>query len=344
MSSEDSSVLTNILKQYYEKTSEMIVFLNSKGQIINMNEAARKVISEDNQSSLTHLICSRCEGYSNEYALQSCRDCFLESSKIGNTSFQVFMQTNSGTVEPFTATYQTISQEDDIKVYTLQNVSPQIERQQKLHQQTMMQKTISAQENERKRISRELHDGVVQELINVSVELRLLKYQDNIDQLKTQSHQIENLMSSLIDDIRNLSLELRPSSLDDLGLNAAFKSYFKQLEKNFGFIVHYHYDSSVERFNSEIETVVYRIVQEAVFNSLKYANVDSVDVHMTCDGHVIEVEIADQGTGFVLGSEPKGSGLGIYGMQERAEIVGGKVNIESKLGKGTNIKLNVPIV
>ncbi|MGO2546015.1 sensor histidine kinase, partial [Mammaliicoccus vitulinus] len=69
-----------------------------------------------------------------------------------------------------------------------------------------------------------------------------------------------------------------------------------------------------------------------------------VDVHMTCDGHVIEVEIADQGTGFVLGSEPKGSGLGIYGMQERAEIVGGKVNIESKLGKGTNIKLNVPIV
>lgn len=344
MSSEDSSVLTNILKQYYEKTSEMIVFFNSKGQIINMNEAARKVISEDNQSSLTHPICSRCEGYSNEYALQSCRDCFLESSKIGNTSFQVFMQTNSGTVEPFTATYQTISQEDDIKVYTLQNVSPQIERQQKLHQQTMMQKTISAQENERKRISRELHDGVVQELINVSVELRLLKYQDNIDQLKTQSHQIENLMSSLIDDIRNLSLELRPSSLDDLGLNAAFKSYFKQLEKNFGFIVHYHYDSSVERFNSEIETVVYRIVQEAVFNSLKYANVVSVDVHMTCDGHVIEVEIADQGTGFVLGSEPKGSGLGIYGMQERAEIVGGKVNIESKLGKGTNIKLNVPIV
>lgn len=62
--------------------------------------------------------------------------------KIGNTSFQVFMQTNSGTVEPFTATYQTISQEDDVKVYTLQNVSPQIERQQKLHQQTMIQNNI----------------------------------------------------------------------------------------------------------------------------------------------------------------------------------------------------------
>ena len=343
MSVDNASKLNNILKQYYEKTSEMIVFLNSKGQIIDMNKAARKIISEDNQEPLTHAICSRCEGYSNEYALQSCRDCFLESTNIGNTSFQVFMQTNSGSVVPFTATYQTISQEEDIMVYTLQNVSPQIERQQKLHQQTMMQKIISAQENERKRISRELHDGVVQELLNVSVELRLLKYQDDIDQLKTQSQDIESIMSRLIDDIRNLSLELRPSSLDDLGLNAAFKSYFKQLEKNFGFIVHYHFDSVELRFNPEIETVVYRIVQEAVFNSLKYANVDSVDVHMLFEDNMIQVEVADQGAGFVIGSQPKGSGLGLYGMQERAEIVGGSVNIESKIGKGTNIKLKVPI-
>ncbi|GGI40949.1 sensor histidine kinase [Mammaliicoccus stepanovicii] len=343
MNSHETSKLTNILKQYYEKTSEMIMFLNSDGQIIDMNKAAKKVISEENQESLTHAICNRCEGYSNEFALQSCRDCFLDSSNVGNNSFQVFMQTTNGSVEPFTATYQTISEEDDIKVYTLQNVSPQIERQQKLHQQTMMQKIISAQENERKRISRELHDGVVQELLNVSVELRLLKYQDDIDQIKSQAQGIETVMSRLIDDIRNLSLELRPSSLDDLGLNAAFKSYFKQLEKNFGFIVHYHFDSKDERFNTEIETVVYRIVQEAVFNSLKYANVDSVDVHMVRERDHIEVEIADQGVGFILGSAPKGSGLGLYGMQERAEIVGGHINIESKLGKGTNIKLKVPI-
>nr|WP_317852887.1 sensor histidine kinase [Mammaliicoccus sp. Marseille-Q6498] len=333
----------DILKQYYEKTSEMIVFLNSKGEIIDMNEAAKSVISDEEQKSVAHPICSSCQGYSNEYAIQSCHDCFLESTKIDNNSFQVFMKTNSGSVEPFTATYQTISQEDDVKVYTLQNVSPQIERQQKLHQQTMMQKIISAQENERKRISRELHDGVVQELLNVSVELRLLKYQNEIEELKSQSQQIESIMSRLIDDIRNLSLELRPSSLDDLGLNAAFKSYFKQLEKNFGFTVHYHFDSPEIRFNSEIETVVYRIVQEAVFNSLKYANVDSVDVHMVCDYNMIEVEIADQGIGFILGSEPQGSGLGLYGMQERAEIVGGQINIESKIGKGTNIKLKVPI-
>ena len=97
----------------------------------------------------------------------------------------------------------------------------------------MMQRSFQHKKM-KKRISRELHDGVVQELLNVSVELRLLKYQDDIDRLKTQSQDIESIMSRLIDDIRNLSLELRPSSLDDLGLNAAFKSYFKQLRRTLG--------------------------------------------------------------------------------------------------------------
>ena len=78
------------------------------------------------------------------------------------------------------------------------------------------EKTISAQENERKRISRELHDSVVQEMLNIDVELRLLKYQKESSELVQQSQRIEGLMSKLIDDIRHLSVELRPSSLDDL--------------------------------------------------------------------------------------------------------------------------------
>ncbi|WP_457826310.1 sensor histidine kinase, partial [Staphylococcus aureus] len=87
----------------------------------------------------------------------------------------------------------------------------------------------------------------------------------------------------LIDDIRNLSSELRPSSLDDLGLDAAFKSYFKQLENNYGLVVNYHFDMPPQRFDSEIETVVYRVVQEAAFNAMKYANVDVIDINIRKD-------------------------------------------------------------
>src|SRR5699024_5272370 len=98
----------------------------------------------------------------------------------------------------------------------------------------MMQKTISAQENERKRISRELHDSVVQEMLNIDVELRLLKYQQEIQDLVADSKHIEGLMSKLIDDIRNLSVELRPSFFDALGLDSEFKIYYKRVKSYFG--------------------------------------------------------------------------------------------------------------
>ncbi|MDC4415577.1 histidine kinase, partial [Acinetobacter baumannii] len=153
---------------------------------------------------------------------------------------------------------QTIDEERQIKAFTLQNVTAQLQRQEKLYQRNMIQKTIAAQENERKRISRELHDGVVQELININVEMRLLKYQNDMDVLLSNAKNIEGLMTKLIDDLRNLSSELRPSTLDDLGLDAAFKTYFKQIENNYGLAINYHFDIDSERFDAEIETVVYR--------------------------------------------------------------------------------------
>lgn len=98
-------------------------------------------------------------------------------------------------------------------------------------------------------------------------------------------------MSNLINDIRDLSVELRPSSLDDLGLEAAFKSYFKQLEYNYGLNVVYQSNIQTIRFDSEIETVVYRVVQEAIFNALKYAGVYEVEVtiQQTEEGLIAEI-------------------------------------------------------
>ncbi|SCS81380.1 sensor histidine kinase [Staphylococcus caeli] len=333
-----------LLMQYFNHTSEKIVFVDKQGKVIAMNQAANDIIALDNDyEGMTNAICNHCDGYTNEFDLQSCKHCFLEAQHIGNTSFQVFMKTTRGTVEPFAATYQTIDQEKGIKAFTLQNVSPQIERHDKMYQRKMMQKTISAQENERKRISRELHDSVVQELLNVDVELRLLKYQQEMGQLVEGSKRIEGLMSKLIDDIRNLSVELRPSSLDDLGLDAAFKTYFKQVEANYGVKVVYRANLDARRFDNEIETVVYRIVQEALFNAIKYANVDTIDVEVHVSETHLIAEIIDRGKGFIKTDQPQGTGLGLYGMNERAELVNAHVNIDTQMGKGTIVTLEVPI-
>lgn len=336
--------LSQFLNAYYRVTSEMIIFIDRAGKVIYMNEAAQRVISPHNIFSNTpNAICGRCEGHTNDFGLQTCHNCFLESEGMNGSTFQVFMRTTENKIEPFTASYQVVDEAKGIKAFTLQNVTPQLEQQEKVYQRNMMQKTIAAQENERKRISRELHDGVIQELINVNVELRLLKYQKDLSTLVDHSKHIEGLMTKLIDDIRNLSLELRPSSLDDLGLNAAFKSYFKQLEDNYGLMINYHFDMQDERFDNEVETVVYRVVQEAVFNAMKYAMVDSVDVNVRKDQDALYVEVSDQGQGFDPNASPKGSGLGLYGMNERAELVNGHLNIETQKGKGTIVTLEVPI-
>ena len=309
-----------------------------------MNGAARDILSEeDNYKAMTHAICNRCEGYSNEYDLQSCEECFLEANHLQKSNFQVFMKTKDNKIEPYTATYQTIDDERGISAFTLQNVSPQIERQEKMYQQKMLHKSIQAQENERKRISRELHDSVIQEMLNIDVELRLLKYKFQDETVVESTQQIEGLVSQLIDDIRNLSVELRPSSLDDLGIEAAFNSYFKQFEENYGIQINYHSNIKGLRFDNEVETVVYRVIQEAVLNALKYAEVNEIEVHISKNEHRLLAEVVDRGKGFNLDDKPRGSGLGFYGMRERAELVNGNINIESHLNKGTIVTLDIPI-
>lgn len=97
-----------------------------------MNDAAEEIISKDNNySAMTNAICDRCEGYSNEFELQSCKNCYLDTSKPNDINFQVFMKTVDHKVRPFTASYQAIDEDNEIYAFTLQDISPQIERQEK---------------------------------------------------------------------------------------------------------------------------------------------------------------------------------------------------------------------
>lgn len=336
------SLLEELIKHYYNDTEELIIFINADNSILTMNDAAIRVLNyESNLDALLESFCTTCMGYTNEHALMTCMNCFMKEDK-SRQSFQLFLKNSIGEPVAYSASFVTLQHDANVKVLTLQNVSPQLRTQEMLHQKTITRKIINAQENERKRISRELHDSVVQELLNVVVDLRLIKYKEDEERDK-HIQLIEGSMSRLMNDIRNLSLELRPSSLDDLGLVAAFRSHFKQLEKNYGLEVQFDTNIENERFSNEIETAVYRITQEAILNALKYANVDEVHVLVQREEDELIVEISDNGDGFEIGETPQGTGLGLFGMQERAEIVGGSVNINSEKGKGTFITLTIPL-
>ncbi|MFJ5758622.1 PAS domain-containing protein [Neobacillus sp. NPDC093182] len=201
--------------------------------------------------------------------------------------------------------------------------------------QKMMTTIIDVQEEERKRLSRNLHDGIGQNLYSHLITInRLLSEMDH-----PLLWQMQNEATQLIEEIRDISWELRPSVLDDLGLVPAIRSFLSRFSEN------YHIDVYFEcvlnrRLDISIELTIYRIIQEALTNIRKYAEVSDAAVTIREMDEVVRVMIEDKGKGFELNSQSRG--VGLFSMDERARAVGGELTINSSPGKGTRIILEVP--
>lgn len=331
----------------YKNSTEAIFFLDNSAKILSLNPAAERIIDpsviESIKNGKAHTLCSLCRGYTSSEEHITCSNCYVNDKEGNFTSFQVYLDTRDKGIVPFTATYHTIDKENGIHVYMLRDLTLQYKQQEMLYRNEMLKKTFEAGENERKRISRELHDSVVQELISMLVDMRLLKYIQSHEEIHSRVKQTEESLNRLIADIRNLSVFLRPASLDDLGLEAAFRSHFKWVEHSYGFYVNYQSTINKKRYSQNIETSVYRICQEAVLNAVKYAQVLEVNVTLSEKNGKLELIVQDQGNGFdTERPDVKGSGLGIFGMKERADLIGGRLQIHSEIGKGTTVYLTLP--
>lgn len=340
--------LSEMLDKLYRIGTEAIFFMDQKGGVVGMNPAAERILEVDVieriQSGIDDSFCQTCEGYTDEQELMSCSRCYLNYPKGEFSSFQVYLRTRDEGVVPFAASYHTIDEEQGIRVLMLLDLTKQQKTQEMLQRNHMLKYVIKAQEDERKRISRELHDSVAQELLSSLVDLRVLKYMNVSDDVLNKIQQTEQSLTRLLDDIRHLSVELRPASLDDLGLEAAFRSHFKWMEKNYGLLVHFSAELAAARYSNEIETVVYRVCQEAVLNALKYSGLDEVHVRLWEENGVLQLTVRDEGVGFnMFINEAQGTGLGLYGMRERAELVGGQFTLTSSAGAGTTVQLSVPL-
>lgn len=336
-----------LMTKLFENSMEAMFFFDREGKALAMNPAAENIVDKDILKQLyqgnPQALCGTCRGYTSETELRTCLNCYFSTPDSEEfTSYQVYLETKGKGVVPYAATFHTIDHENHIRVFMLRDLTRQFKTQEKFYQNKMMKHVIEAQENERKRISRELHDSVAQELMSAVIDLRVLKYMTADEQLLKKVKQTEVSMTRLLNDIRNLSVELRPAALDDFGLEAAFRSYFKRMEQSYGLVIEYKSQLSEKRYESEIETVMYRVCQEAVLNALKYAEVDAVSVSLTEKDGVLRLLVEDEGVGFTKGDEPSGTGLGLFGMQERAELVGGTFSVDSGVGKGTRILLQVP--
>ncbi|MCA1573654.1 MAG: PAS domain S-box protein [Acidobacteria bacterium] len=211
----------------------------------------------------------------------------------------------------------------------------------------LLRRVIFAQEDERRRIAREMHDQFGQGLSALTLKLAALKRESGEQvKLREQLEILEAVAKQLDADVDFLVWELRPTVLDDLGLPAALEAHVQNWSTHFGILAELHVSGlNKERLTSEIETVLYRIMQEALNNTAKYAQAGKVDIILEHrEGHVSLI-IEDDGVGFdgAQSFGPNDKGLGLIGMRERAALVGGTAEIESQPDEGTTVFIRIPV-
>jgi signal transduction histidine kinase len=201
---------------------------------------------------------------------------------------------------------------------------------------------VETQENERKNISRDLHDAVGQSMSAVQFELHdlgvvLAPYPEP---LRTRVDRIRELVESSVAMVRNMALILRPSMLDDLGLAAALEWQANQVSRSTGVRIKLVANAIPDELPEEHKINIFRIVQEALNNVCRHARASSVEITLLTIEDRISVTIRDDGRGF---RTPRPSGLGLIGMQERAESLGGSLAVKSGPGQGTAIEVSLPL-
>ena len=202
---------------------------------------------------------------------------------------------------------------------------------------------VGVQEMERRKIARELHDEIGQALTGLNFLLQSVH--ECPGESASVVQEARSLVGELMERVRNLSLELRPSMLDDLGLLATLLWMFERFEKQTRVQVSFEHRGLDVRFDCELETAAYRIVQEALTNVARHAGVREVDVRASCDGSILDLRIEDAGCGFEAGCRPRnGHGSGLAGMRERVTLLGGEFLLDSQSGRGTYISVRLPVV
>ena len=208
----------------------------------------------------------------------------------------------------------------------------------------LLARAISAQEEERTRIARELHDETGQALTAILVGLRGIQEATDREHIETQCERLRDLTAQTIRDVGRIARGLRPSTLDDLGLIPALRRYAEELADANHLDVRIA-DGALPRLRPELETAIYRMVQEALTNVARHAAARHASVTLGESGDTLRVIIEDDGRGFDVDSALGGRarGLGLIGMQERASLVGGRMEIARRRSGGSRITLEVPL-
>jgi two-component system sensor histidine kinase UhpB len=199
---------------------------------------------------------------------------------------------------------------------------------------------LAAQEEERARVARDLHDEVNQSLTALLLRLEAARVEAPAE-LAPELAETKALANRAMEELLMLVRQLRPTALDDLGLKAALASHVSELGRSGKIDARFDPQGDFSALPSDVQLVVYRVAQQALSNAVQHSGADHVKVRLSRQGDGVELTVGDDGSGFTF--EQAGQGLGIAGMRERALLVGGELEVESRPELGTRVTLTVPL-
>lgn len=211
--------------------------------------------------------------------------------------------------------------------------------------QNLIKKFVRLQVNERRQFSRELHDGINQQLVSLKLRIELaekkLSQPDDQHSAARDLDIASDILNDTIQEVRQISHNLRPVLLDDLGLEPALRALIDQFSEHTGIEIELDYGLDDLSVSDDVETTLYRITQESLNNIKKHAQATRASIRLGCSNDQIHFEVADNGQGFDV-TTPHRQGIGLMNMRERVEVIGGMLNVYALHGHGTRITAWLP--
>jgi two-component system sensor histidine kinase UhpB len=204
---------------------------------------------------------------------------------------------------------------------------------------------LTAQEQERIRVSRELHDDTGQALTLLLVRLQLVESMSSEPEVRRELADLRQLVGETLDGVRRLAVHLGPSVLEDLGLCAALEWLADRVRAETALVVEQRLDCECGHVSPEVAVAVFRVAQEALTNVVRHARAGRVEMRLDADDGSLTLSVKDDGVGFAVDqaqARPAAS-IGLFGMAERVALVGGNLDIDSSPGSGTHVRMSVPL-
>lgn len=202
---------------------------------------------------------------------------------------------------------------------------------------------MTAQDDERRRIARDLHDDLSQKLAYLAMDLSKLALKPAADELRKELLGLRERAHEASDTVRHISHQLHPSVLDDIGLEAAIEQYCEEFQDRSGIVTHFTGRDVPEALSREVASSVYHIFQESLRNVSKHSRAKEVFVTLESAGDLLRLTVKDEGVGLAPERLKTGASIGIVGMKERAHLVNGTLSVESRVGEGTEVTVSVPL-